>query len=176
MSATFTAIWEWLDNSAKYLLLVGAVIGALYNLIVNAKKYKDWRARRVARSQALENILANSNDFLCGSAVIENIGRLEKKINEAVEDIEEIKVNFKQTVRHNIRQDIEIRRSAEHRKLLASGLFHLLQDHVDKGYNGKLSDIRSQMLKYMQDESLRIFEDADDEKQTYYERIQGVDR
>ena len=130
-------------------LIVGAstLVVALTNLFKPFKRLKAGLDARKAKNKLIHSAVITVD------GVNERLDSIDRQLGQMNDRQQAMATDLKETIDHNRRQDAEIIRSLEQRRLHDSALFALLDASHHDGHDGPVTQARSDLLKHMNKEA-----------------------
>ncbi|MDO4778503.1 MAG: hypothetical protein Q4A42_02990 [Tissierellia bacterium] len=126
---TIYEMWEYVKGFMLGFGIVIAFLSGIAKLYTYTSKYKEWRDKKNARNQAIEYI---ANEF----------GEFKSNVGSLTEE--------------NDKQNIQIQKSNEERKLLMKSTLAVLDWIIKQGANGTAHAARDEIVNYQLDNSHKI--------------------
>lgn len=130
---------------------IAGFMGALYAIITHRTKLKLWFRKRRERQDTLDELVRCAESIKCSNETIEEVSMQVKDMNERMLDlsslISALAATQERTIQHNLRQDLEIKKSLEQRELITDSLFALMDGFRQLEVNGVVTDMWIELRK-----------------------------
>lgn len=150
------AIKETMANFSTVILTTSAIIGAIYVIVSNTSKFKEWTVRNRKRHETLDELIDSAENLKTGTETIKTIGEQVEKISNQVSSLAEVVEKLAESqieqICHNKRQDAEIGKSLEQRMLMNNALFAVLDGLKQLNVNGVVTE----MWNELREQTLRL--------------------
>lgn len=130
---------------------LAAFVGALFALIKYKEAIKGWFVKRRKRREALDRLIDTAQIMKCREC---NIDELDARVTANSSEISRLAKMLGETIKHNQRQDIEIDRSLNHRKIIDSTLFALVDKaRSEDGSNTYINQAHEELREHLQEQA-----------------------
>lgn len=129
------------------IVSAGTVVVALSNIFKPITSIKTYIETRRAKNRLIHNAAMTAEDMG------KRLDSIDKQLGQMNDRQQVMASDLKETIDHNRRQDAEIIRSLEQRRLHDSALFALLDASHHEGHDGPVTQARADLLEHMNREA-----------------------
>jgi septal ring factor EnvC (AmiA/AmiB activator) len=142
---------EFVDKVKPFIEMiawVGTLITVITLLIVNRTKIKNWQDNRRERSRKLDDLISNATEL---QETHKMLAELIEAATRTTESVTTLAKTVEETIAHNKRQDAELERSRNQRRVHDIALFALVDTAAQNGHDGAITEARKVMLEHLQE-------------------------
>jgi len=144
------SVTEKIEFGFRMIAGLGTIITVITLLIANRKKIKAWGDGRRERAKKLDCLLENVTQIKTTHEALEALIAATKSTSASVQQLAE---TLEETIEHNKRQDAEIERSREQRRVHDIALFALVDVAKQNGHNGAITQAHEELTSYLREEA-----------------------